>query len=172
MRYLAIVLSVCFLWGCDAPKKNTSNSYADVKGFFSSEAKRLQKLNPEVKKIVSRNDSLESKIIKNIDWQAELGLFSESDINKPAWKTSYTESNQARTTVYTALDDDLRTRKIILLKSPGGKIVKVQIFNFTENILYKSSERLLYIPDSVYEITKQQKVWLIGQNRYLIKGLF
>ena len=170
MKYTFFIALLIFS-GCSEPKKKKTRSYEDLKGFFDSEAQRLTTADPEIKKTVARNDNSETRLIRNIDWNIELSLFAESDINKPAWQSSYKIINQAGKTVYRATEPDLKTREISINKDPLGKITKVRIINHTKNLLYSSEEQLLYIPDSLYQISKQQHVVVIGENRYFINGV-
>jgi len=45
------------------------------------------------------------------------------------------------------------------------------IFNRTKNILYQTTEKLSYFPDSLYLIEKDQKVRLMAKNKYKVQGL-
>lgn len=170
MKYTFFFVFLMFS-ACDAPKKKEAKSYEDLKGFFEAEAIRLDKVDPEIKKTVARNDNSETRLVKDIDWKVELSLFAESDINKPAWQDSYEVINQAGKTVYLASDSNLRTREISIIKNTLGKITKVRIVNHTKNLLYSSVEQLVYITDSLYQISKTQHVAVIGENRYFINGI-
>lgn len=166
------LMATIFLASCGSDKhERSTNKYEDIKGLFASEAIRLNKLNPKIDKTVARNNAVESKKGITIDWKNELNLFSESDINKPAWKNSYKISGNANDISYTALDSNLRTRLIHLKKDSSGRLMHVFIVNKTHNYLYQSSEELSYIPDSIYKIVKKQNVILMGTNQYEITGV-
>ncbi len=144
----------------------------DLKGFFEQEAIRLSKTSATVEKTVSRNGISESKKDISPDWNIELSLFTESDINKPAWKDSYRISKDSTGTSYIALDNKLRTRSIRIRKNRQGDLSELVIFNRIANNLYSSTEELKYIPDSLYRIIKTQDVILLGNNNYEISGIF
>ena len=171
MRY-NFILFLLILSACNQPKEKELKTYTDLKGYFDSEARRLTKSNPLIKKTVARNDASETRSLKDINWKTELSLFAESDINKPAWKDSYKVSSHGDKTIYLATDKELKTQEINITKDLQGKIKKVFIRNQTDNMLYSSTEQLVYIPDSAYEISKQQHVAVIGDNRYFINGIF
>jgi hypothetical protein len=155
----------------DIKESRANMKYFDLKGFFSSDSSRLSKLNPLVSKTVEHNGVSESKKVHITNWGTELSLFSESDINKPAWKDSYSVTADSNIIIYQAIDTTLRTREIMIKKS-GGKVKYVMIYNITKNILFKSVEKLSYFPDSLYLIEKAQTVKLLGINRYVISGYF
>ncbi|HEY0176678.1 MAG TPA: hypothetical protein VGC08_09890 [Pedobacter sp.] len=168
---LIILLSV-WLAGCKSENKapDAIKNYFDIRGFFNSEATRLGSKNPIVLKTVSDNRTPERKKVRIADWQNELELFSESDINKASWKDSYNTKKDSNTVIYTAREAGLRTRKIRITKSPTGKTSRIQIENKAENMLYTSVENLDYYPDSLYIIDKFQKVRILGPHKYLITG--
>ncbi len=172
MNGLRLVFLFLVLSSCNAPGKVKERKYIDLKSYFSTEIKRLTQQKTKVDKTVSRNDISESK--KNIipGWETELSLFSESDINKPAWTDSYKVAEENGVTSYTAVDSTLRTRLIVIHKDKSDKIIEVSIVNRTANYLYSSSEELRYIPDSLYQIVKKQDVLLMGSNNYKIFGDF
>ncbi|HEY0895274.1 MAG TPA: hypothetical protein VGE15_01855, partial [Sphingobacteriaceae bacterium] len=118
-----LLIAVLFLLsGCTGPdvnpKENQHNYFFDLKGYFTREAARLSAAQKPAMKEVIRNRSVERRNMM-IDWETELALFRESDINKAAWKDSYRTSKSGNTTTYTATDEDLRTRKITLEKGPA-----------------------------------------------------
>src|SRR5690606_35407912 len=99
----------------------------------------------------------------------EFSLFAGSDINKPAWTSSYETSHTGDTLIYRALDPNLRTQLIRIILS-ADSVRMVYIKNREKNALYKSVEELLFYPDSLYRIDKRQDVLFIGINEYRIEG--
>ena len=160
--------------GCMAKENQKGKkqvSYFDLKGYFSSTAQQLHKRNPTVAKTVAKNELTEAKKLKIGNWVQELALFSEADINKPAWKDSYTKDSTATEITYTSKDPDLKTQKIEIFLEKGLP-VKFSIYTRVTNLLYDTDERLEFYPDSAYTIKKHQKVVLLGENNYVIKGNF
>jgi hypothetical protein len=168
----ATLFLVSLLPACkpDNLKTGTKLQYFDIEGYFKSETARLKKLNHPVFKTVMHNNITESKIVHINDWQAELSLFSESDINKPAWEDGYTIQNTSNAIFYRAKTFDLKTQLIVINKS-GNRIKWIYIYNkIPKNLLYQSDESLSYFPDSVYIIRKDQKVRFLQANHYRIAG--
>jgi SHS2 domain-containing protein len=168
--YLAICLLTVFAQACKPEvKDNGVAKYFDLKKYFTNEAVRMEKLHPSVLKTVTYNNQTEQKTLAIKNWQRELGLFTESDINKPAWKNSYKVITAGDATVYTAIDTNLRTRKMIIL-SKANAVKQIEIFNFTKNLLYQTGDHLIYYPDSAYVIEKHQTVKIMGEHNYRITG--
>ncbi|QEK50584.1 hypothetical protein FYC62_02055 [Pedobacter aquae] len=172
IRIIFIISALC-LTACSfsSEKKEQAVNYYNLQKYFSEEAARLNKIKPGINKTVKHNHDSETQNIKVEDWIKELALFVESDINKVAWKNSYQKDSTSTSITYTAKEENLRTRKIIILLK-GNKPSKISITNQTKNNLYYTKEELIYIPDSLYQIEKFQDVKVLGINNYQVKGVF
>ncbi|HWZ14583.1 MAG TPA: hypothetical protein VNW95_05035 [Mucilaginibacter sp.] len=121
-------------------------------------------------KTVTHNGVTQSKKVRIGNWERELDLFIGSDINRPAWKDSYTVTISGDITIYRAKDFKLKMRQMDI-KKDKDKVQWVLIFNRTKNLLYETTEKLSYFPDSLYSIEKYQHVKLMGNNTYSVQGL-
>ena len=168
---LSIALIVSFFPACKPDIKETGSAikYLDLKAYFKADSARLNNQHKLTYKTVTHNGITESKNVKIDNWARELSLFTESDINKPAWKDSYQVQQNDHTLIYIAKDPSLKTREIIINKK-DGRVQWIAIYNYTKNILYDTREKLSYIPDSIYRIEKTQHVKLLGVNKYVITG--
>ncbi len=167
-----IVLTAC-LPACrpDVKESGGALKYFDINGYFTKDIARLNKLNKPVLKTVTHNTVSESKTVHINNWELELSLFKDADINRPAWKNSYTVIDEDGLVIYRAKYPELKMREM-LIKKDKEKIKWILIYNKTpKNILYQTTEKLSYFPDSLYVIDKVQKVRLMGSNFYEIKGV-
>ena len=144
--------------------------YFDLKGFFNADTARLNKLSPTVLKTVSHNKDSQTKEVKIDNWGRELSLFIDADINKPAWQNSYSITSDSSTLIYKSKDPALKMLEMII-KHDKQKVKWILIFNNTSNMLYTTTEKLSYYPDSLYLIEKKQHVRLMGNNFYRIVGV-
>ncbi|GAA4337244.1 hypothetical protein GCM10023149_46600 [Mucilaginibacter gynuensis] len=170
---LSAVLITSGLYSCRPDVKETGSEkrFFDVSAYFKNEAVRLTKLNPAVTKSASHNNDTQTQKVHIKNWTAELDLFTISDINKPSWRDSYTIANSGDSLIiYKAKLPELKTKEILVRKH-SGKVDLVMIYNHTDNLLYQSSEKLTYFPDSLYLIEKRQSVKLLGTNKYKIEGI-
>ena len=163
-----------FMVSCTGQQKDAApagKNYFDLAGYFKSQGENHAREKTAVRKTILKNGRSESKTLQIGDWEKEFSLFAGSDINKPAWTSSYETSENGDTVVYRAIDPTMRTQLIRIAKS-GDAVGMIYIKNQEENTLYKSMEELHYFPDSLYRIEKKQDVRFIGVNEYRIEGRF
>jgi hypothetical protein len=164
---MASALSACHT---DVQQQTTQKRYFDLAGFIHADSARLSQAHTPVTKTVMQNGTApQTKHLTIKNWGQELHLFAASDINKPAWRDSYRIQQQGDSTVYVALQPQLTTRRILVVQQ-NKQVKKISIDNSTQNILYQTTEHLVYYPDSLYQIDKLQKIKLIGSNRYQVIG--
>jgi len=179
--YLAALIGLNLFFCLASCKKDSSaakdtRKFFDLKGYFAAEAARLNKLNPVVDKAAIYNYQTEKQKVHIGNWASELSMFSESDINKPAWRLSYDVQSSDGLITYKAKDPALKTQDITIKKN-GDKIQWIMIINHSKSTvfskkLYETLEKLSYSPDSAYHIQKMQYTRLLGINHYNIKGKF
>lgn len=160
------------LTGCRSDVKGSGSGmkYFDISGYFKTETARLKNANRPVSKTITHNGVTETQKVSIENWEQELDSFTGGDINKPAWKNSYTTATGDSITLYKAIEPNLKVREIIV-KKDADKVKWIVIYTKTENILYKNIEKLSYYPDSLYRIEKSQHVRLMGNNNYTITGV-
>jgi hypothetical protein len=144
--------------------------YFDIKGFFFTNTAHLNRLNKPVLKTIIYNGITEQKKVHINNWGLELDSFIGSDINRPAWKDSYNIVADNDILLYKAKYPELKMREM-LIKKENGKLKWMLIYNKTQNIIYQTTEKLTYFPDSLYMIEKVQRVRLMGTNVYKVQGV-
>lgn len=174
-KFLSIGLFILIFSSCQSDKKKEESrqiNYFDIQTYFKEKASELAKKNASVNKQITVNKLTERQKLKIANWEEELSLFIKSDINKIAWKNSYLKDSTALKVIYTAKDEQLKTKKITIILSEQQLVKQIIINNVVDNILYHGTEDLTYTPNQNYEIKKHQKVFLMGEKNYLIKGVF
>ncbi len=180
-NYCLVLLSVVLIsfTSCEELANQTMPNdvvFFDLKKFIAEEVLRLNKLNPQVEKTTRVNDNTETKTLNLEDFQSELKIFQEADINKLAWIDKYTADsvfvgNQISSISYQAIDDKLTTRslKINLINS---KVAKVEIKTQASSIVTNVEKHLIYEPDIRYSILSKQKTTGSDVNEVAIEGAF
>lgn len=181
MKLLLGLFSILiFFGGCQSDtitiQQPTHQRFFDLKGYVEQQATLLQQKQPSIKKTITSGSIEETKILQDIDWTKELGLFTKSDINKPSWADKYSIDSIAKEggfmlLQYKAQDPDLATRQLdIELK--GEVVHSVFVINQVTNAIYQSQQYLTYIPQKGYTIKKKQAVQLMDKDDYEIEVTF
>lgn len=173
INFIALIL-VALNGGClksDTKAVNTEINYFDIKTFFEGEVDKLNTKNPTINKIVWINNITEKKQIKINNWETELSLFTNSDINKSAWKNSYNIDSTASKITYTAKVADLKTRSIII-NTVNKKPVSITIINHQKNYIFESWENLFYRTNVGYKIEKKQQLLFWDAEVFKVEARF
>lgn len=174
LRKLSLLTLITTCIACnqhsDVQTKSTSE-YFDIQAYFNAEANRLQKLNPTVNKTVSVQNDAESKQVKINDWHKELSSFADANLHKSAWKGSFKVFKSDTLESYSTEKDKIAV-KLVTIQKKFRKIKSIKIIVANKNILYQSSDTLIYYPDSLYIIKKQQKIRLMDAKNYGITAKF
>lgn len=166
------ITSLC--GGCltsESKKLERKIYYFDLKTFFEGEIIRLNGKKTAINKTVLYNKQSEKKQIIINNWATELALFTESDINKTAFKNSYSKDSTATKIIYIAKNQNLKTQSITIYLQNHQPIL-INIVNQQKNYLFNSSESLRYYPTKAYVIEKKQKLVFGNADFYKVKGVF
>jgi hypothetical protein len=171
MKKLSLALFVFFISSCSSKhEEKASNAlYFDIAGYFDGEAQRLAQTNPTISKTVYVKGGKENKLTRITNWKTELAIFKDADINKASWRGEFNVNQTENATSYTTNNNKIATRKVEVHKI-RSEVVSIKIFKETNNYLYKSTDTLVYYPDSLYEITSHQKIKLLSAKTYTISG--
>ncbi|WP_316830200.1 hypothetical protein [Pedobacter aquatilis] len=170
------LISLVFVLGFMACKRqeektNTGLLYFDVNGYFKEEANRLSKTKPIITKEVAINGVPEQKRLQINDWTKELAIFSNADINKASWKGSFKVEKDGNLESYISDNKKIPVKKVLISKE-NQKVKSIEIIITSKNILYTSGDTLSYYPDSLYRISKHQKIRLLKLKNYQVTGKF
>ncbi|MCP9770847.1 hypothetical protein EGI22_23330 [Lacihabitans sp. LS3-19] len=136
-----LLISIVSL-SCTEQKDFTEKKYFDLKGFSENLIADLQKVKPEVKKTWQLDAKAETKSNKDIDWQKELALFVDADLNKKAYLNSYETRNSGLETLFSLKNgEELPVKLLSIQKDSAGKVEKISIERSTSNYLFKTNSK-------------------------------
>jgi hypothetical protein len=176
---LMLLLQACSSNSNPSPASDQKgNRYYDLKSYFEKEIARLNESNPSVVKTVSLNEEQEQKETDISDFSKELLIFSEAHINKVSWwgkyagDTTYYDNGRIRKIVYTAKEEELKTKSVRISFSEKGELDSLFILNTTDNPTISTYQELIYVPQKKYEIFSQEKVALSKDRKVKVEGVF
>ena len=167
-----IALTFLLITGCsgnasDLPK--SEGEYFNLKGYFTNEIQKLNRRPAPIQKTVYVNGSEETKTVKISDWKKELSSFSDAEINRESWKGLFKTVRHPNGITYTSTDKKVPVKEVDLTFS-GDRLTGIRIIVKNSNMLYSSTDSLLYYPDSLYQVKKSQEIKLLSKKDYAITG--
>lgn len=173
-----LIISSC----TDSTQQNQPAVYYDVLGFVKRQITDLSDQKPIVTKSVAINEKRNQESTRAINWERELELFAQADINKPALRTSYQIVRPDSLTYQYTLknpEDHLSVRSLsVQLDSVTRQPRRIAAVLQTSNPLY-SSERTLLLESGPkggqwrvqhYTLSGYQKLPYFDKNSFLVDG--
>ena len=164
-RILLICSIVCLL-SCNNAQQSTSDAavelpFFDLKSYFTEEISKLTEQNPTVQKQVAIDGQTEEQELQNLDFEQELQSFLNADINRQAWYDKYqidstVVNNELAALKYTALEEDLKIRNILIEFGTQQQVKSVAIESSTESFVASSRQLLAYKESEGYSIQTSQ----------------
>ena len=119
-------------------------------GFVQAQAVVLANEKPIATNTVTENGkNAETKKVSNLNWQKELETFRELDINKPAFRNSYTTTRQQNPgTGLTTLTyrkkpgSDGKVQYLVITTDASGQVISMRGLQETRNVLLLSRREL------------------------------
>ena len=186
MRFLypTTLFILLMLIGCDSPVQQTQpNVYYDVAGFVKRQIADLSVRQPTVSKAVRINQKRSQQTTHGINWDRELELFTQADINKPALRSSYQIIRADSLTYEYVLkpsEQQLTVRSLrVVLDSATRQPRRIEAILQTDNPLYSSERHLLLESGAVdrqpwqvrhYRLSGFQKLAAFDKNEFLVDG--
>lgn len=179
-HFIKIIPVLALMLSCSQQEDFGSRNptgYFDLGEYFRDEIHDLENRKPEVVKVVLLNGERQEMTLAIQDWEKELSAFIQADIDKPAFVGRYlvdTTREQGSTIIrFEAKGKDLKTRLLqVTYDSASIHPTKVEASMATKNILYKSTQDLVYEPDAGYTITGMQSVKFLKEDHFKIKANF
>lgn len=134
------------LVSCGSEKnEEAEGSFYNLKAFVKGQIDLFTELKPTVNKKMMVGDSVEITETSTIDWEKELELFVQADLNKPVNRLIYDTRQDSLGVIYTLKEGEnapVRLLKIVLDKVSGNpRSVEAKII--AKNYLYESEKNLL-----------------------------
>ncbi|MEN7546771.1 hypothetical protein AAG747_02550 [Rapidithrix thailandica] len=153
MKSLFLVLiSVVIAQGCvpTSDKQSNIDLYFDMATFIQGQVKKLEALNPVVKKKGQVGEQQSNLVEQKIeDWSKELKPFEETNINKPILQGAYEVKKEHKggvdITTYESKENSANVQKLVIHEQ-NEEVQFIEIQTQTTNQLYQDIKTLtMYI---------------------------
>lgn len=143
LQALITISIIGLIFACTTPSTNSKPNYYPWKNFLQNEIARLQQQKPAVNKSVLLNGRKEVKTLTDINFEHELSLFMEADLNKPAYENSYDNLSENNLIWYSLKkDQNLKVKSVQIqlgaLEQPENVTIVIQ----EKNIIFSSEKKI------------------------------
>jgi hypothetical protein len=133
--------------------------FFDLASYIDEQVDSLKQAGTPVTKTIVLNGQREAQTRDDVDFAADLRVFREADINRPAWLDKYAVERSTEdgltTEVYSARDSSLQTRQLSVTRA-GAQVQAIRIFRRTGTVLSDGDHHLTYEPNRGYDLRSQQ----------------
>lgn len=156
MRIIAFAILLIFIAACQAPEANSSaTEYFDIEKYNDEISSDLQRI-PIASKTVKLNELEETQELKDYILSSELEMMNRYNINKTSLAGKYKEEKNGQSTIYSALEDGLRTRRLSIEKN-NKDVTRIEINGFQKSVLSESTQTIIYVPNKSFRLISEDK---------------
>ncbi|RMG78847.1 MAG: hypothetical protein D6714_17310 [Bacteroidetes bacterium] len=158
------------------PEKSSELPFFDLKTFIETETGHL-KTYKAATKMTAINGKEETQNISPERIREDLQIFSNADINKPAWVGKYevdslkNDRGELMKLSYQATSPKLKI-KTLEITYKNGRVAHITIEKSASGAISTIHETLQYTPGVGYEIRRSQDVVATGKNDFHVRVLF
>ena len=147
-----LFLLVFAITSCSLPEQKggdqVTKKYFDLDSLMQIQMEQLESLNPKVNKSLTIGGKKEEKTVKNVDWNNELSVFLNSDINKPKLLDQYSAKKTTHGSDILLSYDFIKkgvtgVQKMLITKDKSTRhIQSVEIENLERNAIFSSHKNI------------------------------
>ncbi len=151
--------------------------YFDLPTFLNERIANLQKNNQWVRKHVTK-DGHEHIIERgDIEWNEELDLFLDSDINRPAWRGEFKvdtiKLEREYVVTYKTENKQIPVKNVVVtIDKDTRQCLKLTVDRRTKNFLYQSDQSLYYTTGEGYIMKGKLSINYLFDSEYSIQSEF
>lgn len=170
-----IFLQFCF--SCSNPaEKAQKHLYFEWKQFLQAEITRLKSINPPIRKSIILNEKKEEKTLHQVNFENELSLFLDADLNKPAFENSYDNLSENNIIWYSLKkEENLKVKKVLIHLDNAEMPENVEIVIQEKNILFSTEKKLnMHFTEGklqTYSIEGTQQLAWLSPTNYKMMGV-
>jgi len=178
-NFLLVMICVFFCWSCGnaGNKDEETDVFFSFKNYFENQAIGLTHRKIKIKKTVLKSGTMEERVMDadSVDWEKELKIFMDADMNKKSWvglyHTDTVTSGPVMTIQYSATDSSLQVKKAYVVFS-DNQVNDIMIESRFKNFYYQSSLYLHYRPANGYQVKGEQVIRFASRQLFEINVVF
>lgn len=171
-----VLFLLLFLASCtQSENKIQSKTYYDLAGLINQQISDLSAKKPLVEKTVLLADKQERIKTKDINWNKELELFLQADLNKQSYLSAYIVDVKDKRISYRLKEGDKMPVNELTIEFDEKDLPKhIEATMHTNNYLYESDKRLTanLLDNQLrsYKIEGYQELFIGSKKKFSVEG--
>jgi hypothetical protein len=179
--YLHILLLAVMLGSCSQDPVEVyyddQRNYYDLPVCMRKQVDLLNKMGKHVRKKLTKDGKSQTVERGDVNWDEELELFMESDINRPAWRGAFiadtVELERMYVISYRTENEEIPVKNVVVtLDRDSKQCLHLTIDRQTDNFLYTSVQKLFFTPGEGYTIKGLLKVSFLFESEFVVESTF
>ena len=162
--------------GCQGSSETDRTlKYFDSKTWVEGLVSDLKAAGPQVEKTWIYDHQVENKQVQDIDWEKELKLFLDADLNKSSFVTSYDSVKEEYRTVYLLKpDENLPIKEFSVDFDSTYSPIKISCIRQSGNYFFTTGSQIRLSAEagklSTYEIRSVQRLLWFSPDSSVVSG--
>jgi hypothetical protein len=173
MKRSILLISLLFLQCTNEKSIDRELHYFDTRGVIESTISKLVQEKPKVEKLWKYGSAEEKRMVENMDWEKELKLFLDADINKSSYIGSYDSTRAGQMITYSLKSNENLPVKILSVSKDSTNL-EIHAIRTSENYFFTTfGDLVLRIKEEKldsYDIHTVQKLLWFDADTTLVSG--
>lgn len=175
MRLSLVLVFLLLNLSCQKAQQAAEINYFDLAGLMKQQIEYFKKEKPGVFKKIILGDKTEELNLDSLDWEKELALFVQADINKRAYSKSYSTIQKENETEYKLTSgESLPVTSMRIIFGPRKKLKQIYIITVTSNYLMEAQRKLSLSFENggikSYGVNSEQELFIGDPEKLEISG--
>lgn len=173
MKIRIQLLLILFLISCQQQTKKSESlsvekSYFNLAEIVQADIEKNTKDNCGEEKVINVNNQQEKQTINKLDWQKEMQLLLDCDINKPSWKgkfkadTLWKQDSSLFSITYHSESNKIQVKRMYIQYTNDTTIANITIDKKINSILFSNRQQIIYQPSKSFRVSTHQKAFFMN----------
>jgi hypothetical protein len=180
-RHLIVILLVSALGSCKKDPVDVyyedQRYYYDLPNFMTRQIDNLKSKQQWVRKKITKDGH--SHVIErgDVNWEEELAVFAEADINRPAWRGEFKvdtiKLERTMVITYKTENGQIPVKNVVVtIDRDSRQCIQLTVDRSSDNFLYSSDQKLFFTTGEGYMVKGKLTVNYLFDSEYVIESEF
>lgn len=176
LNFISFAILFFILFSCESSQQSDAPKvYYDVKGLVEKLTTDAEHSNAKVEKLWKYDKKSDEAVVDSLNWEKELKIFTDFDLNKSAYKLSYDSTVAENEIVYKLkASESLPVKELIISLDSVGNFKSMQGWKSSENMFFTTKTEVSLSSQNAnlksYEIKSVQRLLWFEPDSSLVRA--